>query len=147
MMSVISSVALVFSSVKRSVAISPARYGLAKNSLSKVTPATTRSLAAAAPVTGKPPTVAVTVLVTLGAVPGVAPAGTSSVTLNVQLSPGARVPPIKVSSVLPAEPVNDDPAPQGGSGRTGKFAIKPVRVVFKSSVKEMFVAGPAESAE
>ena len=57
------------------------------------------------------------------------------------------MPPVNVSNVSPADPVNDEPAPQGGSGDTGKFAIKPARAAFKSSVKEMLVAGPAASAE
>lgn len=146
-MSVISPLLLMFASINLSVAMSPGRYGLSRNSLSKVMPATTKSLVTAAPVTGNPPTVAVTALVVLVSDAGVDAAGTSSVTLNTHSSPGASVPPIKVSSVSPAEPVNDDPAPHGGSGNTGRFAVKPARAAFKSSVKEIFVAGPAASAE
>ena len=146
-MEVIASLLLMFASVNRSVAISPARYGLSRNSLSNVMPATTKSLVAAAPVTGKPPTVAVTALVVLVTVATGAAAGTSSVTLKAQSSPGASVPPVNVSSVSPVDPANDDPTPQGGSGDTGRFAVKPVRAAFKSSVNEMFVAGPTASAE
>ena len=53
-------------------------------------PATTKSLVAAAPVTGKPPTVAVGALEVLVTVATGAAAGTSSVTLKTQSSPGAR---------------------------------------------------------
>ena len=68
------------------------------------------------------------------------PPGTVTETLNVQLVPAVTVPPAKVSSVLPADPVRVEPTPQGGSGVGGSVAARPGRAAARLSVKEMPVA-------
>ena len=67
-------------------------------------------------------------------------------TAKAQLSPGARLPPIKVRRVPSAEAVKEEPAPQGGSGIGGRFAVSPPRTVARSSVKVMPVAARAASS-
>ena len=72
-----------------------------------------------------------------------------SVTVNEQVDPGVRLPPTKVRSVLPAPPVSVEPAPQGGLGSTGRFAVSPARagtVAARSSVNAMAVASPGAVA-
>ena len=60
-----------------------------------------RSSDAGYSVTETPPTVAVTLLVVLVCGPAAAVPGTWRVTLNVQLAPGARVPPVKLNEEVP----------------------------------------------
>ena len=71
-----------------------------------------------------------------------------NVTLKVQLSPGARLPPLKVNRVSPALPVSAEPAPQGGVGATGSVAVNSVMpIAAKSSVKLMSVASAGAFSE
>ena len=83
--------------VKRRVTVPPAPTGSSMNSLVKIGAVlTTRLSVAVFPVTPSLAMVAVIAVVVLVKVPGVAPAGTSSVTLNRQKPSEERLPPVRV---------------------------------------------------
>ena len=93
--------ALALSMVNRRTTSSPGTIGSSMNSLVRTGAATTkRSSMAGSPVTGLPPTSAVMAVVVLEKVPET-PVGTCSVTLNVQEVSGLRLPPLKVSTLVP----------------------------------------------
>ena len=115
--------------VKVSVGVPVAVLG-PSNVFVKVTSLVVRSSLAGSPVMPRPLIVPVTLPVVLVTVPGAVPAGTVRVTVNVHDAPAARLPPLKVSSVVPISVPLPLHIPAGGR----VVAARPVRAAFRSSV-------------
>src|SRR6056297_15586 len=135
-MPVASSTGLMLSMVKRNITVPPGSAGSSTNDLSSVRPATRRSATAALPTTGSPATVEITLDVVLVCVPGAAVAGTWSVTANVQVSPGTRLPPVSDSRLVP---LIWEPVPHTSSSGVST-ATRPPSAESRSSVNSMPIA-------
>ena len=122
--------------------VSPGITGSSRKDLVMNKAAISRSSEAGLPVVGVPPTVALILLVVLLNFPETAAAGTCKVTLKLQASPAASVPPVKLKLVVPD---NEEPVPQilvSGS----PVAVKPGSTVLRSSVKLIAVALAGDKA-
>jgi len=131
--------------VKRRITVLPGSTGSPTNSLVSVRPETRRSSVAGLPVVASPSTVAVTAPVVLVWNPGGASIGTCRVTEKAQVSPGARVPPVKLKVEASGTPASWEPAPQM-SFRGSPIAARPDSAASRSSVKLIAVASPGASS-